>query len=91
MFFYTLTEILINYTVLKFGQFPVPETCENWLGLVNSCVYHACQTHEIYEILPYWVDFKAPAELWNPLNKAALSKCINKWPLNIWNDGNAQK
>ena len=23
------------------------ETCENWLGLINSYVYYACQTHEI--------------------------------------------
>ena len=28
-------------TVLKLRQFAVPETCENQLGLVNSCVYCA--------------------------------------------------
>ena len=29
----------------------MPETSENWLGLVNSCVYYACQTREIYQVL----------------------------------------
>ena len=29
----------------------MPVTCENWLGLVNSCVYYAQQTHEIYQVL----------------------------------------
>ena len=38
------------------------ETCENWLGLVNSCIHYAHQTHEISQVLPYSVDFKAPAE-----------------------------
>ena len=31
------------------------ETCENCLGLVNSCVYYVRQTHEIYQILFYWI------------------------------------
>ena len=26
----------------------MPETCENWLGLVNSYVYNARQAPEIY-------------------------------------------
>ena len=38
----------------------MPETCENWPGLVNSCIYYAHQTHEIYQVLPSSVDFKAP-------------------------------
>ena len=38
----------------------MPETCENWLSLVNSCVYDARQTHEIYQVLLYSVDFRAP-------------------------------
>ena len=38
----------------------MPKTCENWLGLVNSCIYYAHQTPEIYQVLPYSVDFKAP-------------------------------
>ena len=24
----------------------------NWLSLVNSCIYYACQTSEIYQVLP---------------------------------------
>ena len=39
------------------------ETCENFLGHINSCIYHAHQTREIYLALPYSVDFKAPGEL----------------------------
>ena len=35
------------------------KTCENWLGHVNSCVYYARQTREIYQLLPYSVDFKS--------------------------------
>ena len=42
----------------------MPETCENWLGHVNSRIYYARQTCEIYQVLPYLVDFKAP---WNSL------------------------
>ena len=37
----------------------MPEICENWFGFVNSCIYCARQTHEIYLILPGSVDFKA--------------------------------
>ena len=33
------------------------ETCED---LVNSCIYCTCQTCDIYQLLPYSVDFKAP-------------------------------
>ena len=39
--------------VLKLGQFAMPETCEDWLGLLNICIYYAWQTHEIYQVLPY--------------------------------------
>ena len=38
----------------------MPKTCENWLGFANSCIYYACQTCEIYQLLPYLVNFKAP-------------------------------
>ena len=41
----------------------MPDTRENWLGHVNSCVYYACQTREIYQVLPYTVDLKAPGSL----------------------------
>ena len=34
------------------------ETCDNWFGFVNSYVYYACQTREIYQVLPYSMDFK---------------------------------
>ena len=30
----------------KLGQLAIPVTQENWLSLVNSCVYSACQTHD---------------------------------------------
>ena len=72
----------------------MPETCENWLGLVNSCIYYVCQTHEIYQVVPYSVDFKAPGELWNPLSKTVCSKYSFIWdkgPVNIRNDSKAEK
>ena len=37
----------------------MPETCENWLGLVLSCIYYAHQSRKIYKVLPYSVDYKA--------------------------------
>ena len=52
----------------------MPEACENWLGLVNSYIYYAHQTHEINQVLPYSVDFKAPVELWDPLSKTVSSR-----------------
>ena len=33
----------------KLGQFAMPGTCENWLCLVNSCIYYAHQTLDIYQ------------------------------------------
>ena len=57
----------------------MPEACENWLGLVTSCVYYARQTREIFQALPYSVDFKAPKELWNQLSETVLSKCSFIW------------
>ena len=77
-----------SISVLKIGQFAIPETCENWLGLVNNLIYFAYRTHEVYLVLPYSVDFKATVELWNPPSKTVLSKCsfnLNKGPMNIWN------
>ena len=54
----------------------MPETCENRLVVVKSCVYYTRRTREICQILPYAVDFKAPDGLWNPLGeKITLSKC----------------
>ena len=72
----------------------MPETCKKWLSLVNSCVYYAHQTHEIYQVLSYSVDLKAPVGLWNPLNETVLRKCSfigNKDTINICNDRKAQK
>ena len=74
----------------------MPETCENWLALVNSCIYYAHQTRETYKVhvLPYLVYFEAPGELWNTLSKTVLVKVVlfwNKGPVNIWNDHKAQK
>ena len=86
--------ILLNKPCKKAGQFAMPETCENWLGLLNSCVYCAHPTCEIYQVLHYSVDFKAPRELWNPLSKTGFSKCSFIWntgPGNIWNDRKAQR
>ena len=48
---------------LKITTFAMPETSENWRDLVNSFVYYAHQTHKIYQVPPYSVDFKAPMEL----------------------------
>ena len=78
-----------NIVALKLGQFAMPETCDNWLGLVKSYVYYAHQTYEIYQALPYSVDFKALGELWNTLSETVLSKYSfirDKGPVNIWND-----
>ena len=47
----------------------MPETCENWFDLINSCIYYAHQTHEIYLVLPYSMDSKAPQKLLNPVRK----------------------
>ena len=33
------------------------QPCENWLSLVNICFYYARQTNDIYQALPYAVDF----------------------------------
>ena len=59
---------------VKLGQFAKPDTCDIWLGLVDSCIYYAHQTHEIYQVLPCKVDFKAPSKLWNPLTKEVTGK-----------------
>ena len=60
----------------------MPDTCVNWLGLVNGYVYYAYQIYEIYQVLPYSVDFCLTRELWNLLSKKVLQKCSF-----IWNNG----
>ena len=42
-----------NSSALQKLGFAMPETCENWLCLVNSCIYYVYQTCEIYQVLPY--------------------------------------
>ena len=73
--FFTAIPYNFHSRLHQLEQFALPNTCENWLSLVNSCVYYACQTCEIYQVLPYSVNFKAPTELWNSLSKIVLSKC----------------
>ena len=63
-------------------------------GIVKSCIYSTHQTHEIYQVLTYSMDFKALVELWNPWSKTVLSKCTfiwNKGPVNIKSYCKAQK
>ena len=72
----------------------MPETYENLLGLINSCVYHAHQTREICKVLPYLMDLKAPGDLWNPPSKQYLINVgdfLNKGPANISNYCKAQE
>ena len=67
----------------------MPETWENWLDPVNSWIYYARQTREMYQVpycLTQWIS-KHPG-------KPVLSKCSfiwNKGPVNIWNDHKAQR
>ena len=74
----------------------MPETCQNWLGLINIHIYNGHQTREIYQVLSNPVDFKDPRELelWNPLSQTARSRCSFIWnirPGNVWNYHKAQK
>ena len=62
MIIYLLLCITTGYIAKKIGQFAMSRTCEKLLGFVNSYVYYACQTREIYQVLPYTVDFKASTE-----------------------------
>ena len=75
------------------GQFAMADICENWFSLVNSCIYHACNTDAIYLVLPYSMDFKAPRELWNPLRhyQGDVIFILSKGPVNLWHDRKAQK
>ena len=41
----------------------MPKICKNWLGVIKSCIYYVRQTCEIYQVLPYSVDFTAPGLL----------------------------
>ena len=63
----------------------MPETCENWPSIVNSYVYYAYQTYEIYQVLTAY--FQSSHR--NPPNKCSFIS--NKGSVNIWNDCNARK
>ena len=54
-------------TVLKTRTICHALACENWSGLVNSYVYYAHHTHEIYQVLPYSMDLSAWILLIGPL------------------------
>ena len=72
----------------------MPETCKVWFGLINSNIYFARHMRDIYQELPYSVDYKASMELWDPLSETVLSKCgfiCNKWSAKIWNNCKAQR
>ena len=70
-----------SYSMRKLGQFAIPESCTNWLGLVDSCVLMPTRLVKFtrYSLIS--------GKLWNPLSKRVLSKCSfvwNKGPVNIW-------
>ena len=47
------------FSQMQLNNLPYPRPVK--IGnLVNSCIYFAHQTHEIYQVLPYSVQFKAP-------------------------------
>ena len=62
----------------------MPETGENWFGLINSCIYYAHQTREIYQALPYSSDFKAHRKYL--VNLVLFWNKHDKGPVNIWNN-----
>ena len=61
---------------------------ENWLCLGNSCIYYACHTRDIYQVLPYSVDYKARQYL---VNVPVISFGIKDLSVNIWNARKAEK
>ena len=52
----------------------MPEACEHYLDFVNTYVYYAWRTRQIYQVLPYSVDFKAPEGALKSTEQAILSK-----------------
>ena len=77
-----------SYALLKSERFVMLETCENRLGLVNSCVYYATRPMKFTKYcLTQWIS-KLPG------SKTVLRECSyisNKGPVNIWNDRRACK
>ena len=47
----------------------MPDNCENWLGLINTDVYYACQNRQIYQ---------PDAALLNGL-QSSLSRVQSSW------------
>ena len=72
-------EHLIYYTVTILGYFInlLILLTVAFIMLVNSCIYYAHQTREIYQALPYLVDFKAPVEFWNPPSMTVLVEVVH--------------
>ena len=71
------------------------KACENWLSLVNNCFYYARLTHEIYQVLPYWVDHKTPQISKLPgsfeihwVRQYLVNVVLFGGTVNIWNDHN---
>ena len=65
----------------------MPETYENWLSLVKNCIYYAHEVYEIYQVLSYSVDFKAPSvtsEMTLKLKSNLYVKPVNVWNVNVW-------
>ena len=74
------------YTKVKFRR--ICHGRDLW-KLARSCkqlFYYARECREIYQLLPYSVDFKAPGELWNPQSKTVLNLKSNLYvgPVNIF-------
>ena len=86
-FWMTISCIFYAVTMSKSGKFATPETCENWLDLVNSWINYAHQTRAIKGVLSYSIDFEAPRERWNPLRKTVLSKWSFNRTKGLWTAG----
>ena len=55
----------------------MPETCKNWFGLVNSSIYYAYQTREIYQTCTASLSgFQSSGEFWTPLSKTVFANAV---------------
>ena len=55
----------------------MPETCNNWLGFVNSCVYHAHQTCEIYHVVLFGLEVQQTCEMTVKLKRNLYVRPVN--------------
>ena len=88
-----LTTYLYDNIFLKRWKFPIPEPVRI-VCLLNIRVHYARQTRDIYQVLPYSIDFKASQELYCRLRKTVLSKCSfisTEGPVSILNYRKALK